>query len=133
MILDCNPAPISLTNLTLLGLFVDATVASLGLFADVPVALLLGAHCIFRGNRMIRAGQQRRTATQSNAKQQNSKGTTKQQNNQQSNRYTRNRHCSLHHYLGQVDGTLSPVTHAASELPVFIKQHFGPTYVFTLR
>jgi len=41
MILDCNPTPISLTNLTLLGLFVDATVASpvasLGLFADVPV------------------------------------------------------------------------------------------------
>jgi hypothetical protein len=80
MILDCNPTPISLTNLTLLGLFVDATVASLGLFADVPVALLLGTHCIFRGNRMIRAGHQRRTATQSNAKQQNSKG--KDQNNQ---------------------------------------------------
>ena len=77
MILDCNPAPISLTNLTLLGLFVDATVASLGLFADVPVALLLGAHCIFRGNRMIRAGQQRK-ATQSNkiAKEQQSNRTT---------------------------------------------------------
>jgi len=79
MILDCNPTPISLTNLTLLGLFVDATVVSLGLFPDVPVALflfpdvpvalLVGAHCIFRGNRMIRAGHQRRTATQSNAKQ----------------------------------------------------------------
>jgi len=78
MILDCNPTPISLTNLTLLGLSVDATVVSLGLFADVPLAVLL--HCIFRGNRMIRARHQRKTATQSNAKQQNSKG--KDQNNQ---------------------------------------------------
>lgn len=93
MILDCNPTPISLTNLTLLGLSVDATVVSLGLFADVPVALLV--HCIFRGNRMIRARYQRRTATQSNkiAKERTrTTRTTKQQNNhateqQQSNRY----------------------------------------------
>ena len=58
-----------------------------------------------------------------------------QQNSNKATDRKRNRHCSLHHYLGQVDVTLSPVTDAASELPDFIIQHLGPTYVstFTLR